>query len=153
MLRRNTEHRRAQAAGVVERDYALAQRAKTLAQSMHQVNLRTNSKHCSRRSLLNHLNQSLRGTNSVGLLANFKATLRVHNYLDAWILRADAIYMLRQKPLMHGAVPLPQNHPRSAQAIRHHAAVNLIRIPYNHLLRQNPHSVRRVAAQMLIRQK
>src|SRR5579863_3158993 len=58
--------------------------------------------------------------------------------------------MLRQKSLMHRAMPFPQNHFGSAQTFGCEAAVDQIRVPYHHFIEWDSHAISGVAPQMLV---
>src|SRR6185437_13381840 len=97
VLRGNSEHRGAQAAGVVQSDDFLPFRRELLAHAVDQVNFGADRKRGSCRRLTDHLQQAFGRAYAIRLLAPSPAALRMHNHANAGILRAHVVHMLRQK--------------------------------------------------------
>jgi hypothetical protein len=72
------------------------------------MDLSTDGKGGARGGLFDKGDEALRGTESVGLLADFPAALGVNDDLDAGILGANLVDVSGQKTLMDGAVALPE---------------------------------------------
>ena len=82
MLRRDTEHGGAQAAGIVEGNDFLPFRGKLLAHAVYEVDFGSHGEHAAGRGLADHLQKALGRTNAVGLLANFPSALGMHNHAE-----------------------------------------------------------------------
>src|SRR5580704_5295529 len=153
MLRRDAEHRGAEATGIVERDDLLAFGGEFLAHAIHEMNFRAHGEARARRRFANNLEQPLGRANVVGLLANFETAFRMDDNPNAWIFCADIVDMFREKTLVNRAVSLPQNDFRRAQTIGSNSAVNEIRIPNHHFVERNAERMTRVAPEVLIGKK
>ncbi len=90
---------------------------------------------------------------AVGLLADFPAALGMDDDLNAGIVRANLVHMLRQKALVHRAVALPQNYLGLAQPLGGQPALQHVRVPHHHFVQRNAAGESGVAAQVLIGQE
>src|SRR5205823_14459984 len=76
VLRRNSEHRRAQTSQIVKCDDFLSLLCEALAHAVDKVNFCSNCKHRSCGGVFDDLNQALSGAELIRLLADFSAALR-----------------------------------------------------------------------------
>ena len=97
MLRRDTKHGRAQAAGIVERNDFLALGRKLFAHAIDQMDFRAHGEHGSRRRVTDHLQQTLGGANAIGFLADFPAALGMHDHANSRIFCAHVVDMFGQE--------------------------------------------------------
>ena len=86
----------------------------------------------------------------ISALANFPAALGMCDHVNAGMLAADFLHVLRKKTLMHRAMPLPQYDAGFAQTLRSRAAEKHERVPNHHLFARDPHRVGGVAAEVLV---
>src|SRR5215831_2740291 len=153
MLWRYAKHRGAKAAGFIQGDYHLTLSGKLFAHAVDQMDFCAHGKLAPLGRLRNHLNQAFRRTYTVSLLANLPAAFWMDDHLDPLMQSANPVHVLRQEALVHRTMPLPQNYLRLAQSRRIYSAANHKWVPHHALLQRNAHGKRRVAAQVLVRQK
>src|SRR5262245_41833559 len=102
MLRRDAEHRGANANTWIERNnFAVAQ---FFAEAIDEMDFRADSPFCSRGRFADGFDDAFGGTNLIGGLRNFEAALGMHDHADAGMLATDALDVLRREALMDRTV-------------------------------------------------
>ena len=153
MLRRDAEHGRAEATGIVQRDDLLSFGSEFLAHAVDQMDFRAHRKHRSGRRVADHLEQAFGGPNPIRFLTHFPAAFRMNNHLNSWIFRPDVIHVLRKKALVYRAMAFPQDRFCRAQALWRDTAIDHEWIPHDHIADRDSHGVTGIAAEMLVGEK
>ena len=91
-----------------------------------------------------------RRTHFVRELANFPAAFGVSDDSNARALLPRVFDVLRQKPLVHGAMTLPEDDAGPADVFFRQSSAFLVRVPDGHLLEGDAHAVSRIPPQVFI---
>src|SRR5205807_1921778 len=110
MVRRHTEHRRAEAADGIERKHGLAG-LHHLCEPIYQMQLRADRPGRPRCAFSDLADDVLRGTAVVGRLYDIPWYLGMHNHAYARMLFANPLDLGGREALVNRAMPFPEDHP------------------------------------------
>ena len=97
------------------------------------------------------VDDELGGADQVGLEHDLVRALGVHEDLDAGDRGAQVVDRVRREAAVHGAVALPEDHPRVPQLLGGEASVRAVRVPDHAVVERHAHlEDGRVAAQVLV---
>src|SRR6266436_218798 len=148
MLRGDPKHGGANANAGIERDNFVA--LQFLAEAVDKVNFGADGPFGACRGGLDGFDDAFRRAYLIGGLGDLEAAFRVSDDANAGMLAADALHLLRRETLVHGAVALPENDARAANRFRRVSAQFLVRIPDDHLIERDAHSVPGVATKVFV---
>src|SRR5262245_16529496 len=148
MLRIDAEHRRAEASTIIEwNDEPVGI---LFHQPVDKMNLRAYRPLGARGRLSEAFDNVFRGARFVCKLYNLKAAFGVGNYTNSGITGSHLSDMQRKKPLMHGAMALPQDDPAAGQHFFRISPKLFVRIPNRHLFKAQAESISGISSKVLI---
>src|SRR5258708_3771266 len=148
MLRGDAKHGCANANAGIERDDSVV--FEFLAKAVDKVNFRANGPLGASGRRLNSFDDAFGRADLVSSLSDLEATFGVSDDANAGMLAADALDLLRREALVHGAIALPEDDARAVDRFRSVSAKLLIRIPDDHLLERDAHTIAGVAAKVFV---
>src|SRR5262245_35995921 len=147
----DTKHRRTEAAAIVQRNDEAVR--VLFLQSIDEMDFRTDRKLAAGRRLADAFDDVFGRTDIIAKLRNFEPALGMTDDSNPWILCAYLLRVLRQEPLVYGAVTFTENEPGFLQLFFSVSAELFVRIPNHHLFETVSERVSGVATQMLIRKE
>src|SRR5438034_10390866 len=148
MLRSDTEHRGANAdAGIERDDFVVLQ---FLAEAIDQVNFCAHGPLRADRRSLDGFDDTLGRADLIGGLGDLEAAFGMRDDANSRMLAADALDLLRREALVHGTIALPEDDARAANRFQSVSAKFLIRVPNDHLVEGNAHTMAGVAAKVFV---